>query len=158
MPGVDSGEIEAAAADALAPFEGDGDENPYTIHRELQDMMQTLVGIIRNESELREARERLAVFKERTKRVRLEGNRHYNPGWHLALDLRSMLTVAELITQGAIERRESRGGHTREDYPKADPHFGTVNIVQTMRDAEIAWREEPLLEMPGDLKRLFEED
>ncbi len=157
MPGVDSAQIDAAATETLAPFDGGGDENPYTIHRELQDAMQALVGIIRTESELKEARERLQVFKERASHVRVDGTRQYNPGWHLALDLRSMLTVAELITQGAIERKESRGGHTREDYPKADAHFSTVNIVQKLQDTEVTWREEPLPEMPDDLKRLFEE-
>ena len=157
MPGVDSAQIDAAATETLAPFDGGGDENPYTIHRELQDAMQALVGIIRTESELKEARERLQVFKERASHVRVDGTRQYNPGWHLALDLRSMLTVAELITQGAIERKESRGGHTREDYPKADAHFSTVNIVQKLQGTEVTWREEPLPEMPDDLKRLFEE-
>ena len=84
--------------------------------------------------------------------------RQYSPGWHLALDLRSMLTVADLITRGAIERKESRGGHTREDYPTADAHFGTVNVVQALKDGELTWRQEPLPEMPAELKQLFEED
>jgi succinate dehydrogenase / fumarate reductase flavoprotein subunit len=158
MPGADTAQIEEAAAEALAPFESDGNENPYTIHHELQDMMQSLVGIIRNEGELKEAQSRLGEFRERAKHARVEGNRQYNPGWHLALDLRSMLTVADLITQGAIQRKESRGGHTREDYPNADAHFGTVNIAQRLEDGALTWREEPLTDMPDDLKRLFEED
>lgn len=158
MPALNSSEVDAAAAEALAPFDGNGKENPYTIHRELQDTMQSLVGIIRNEDELQQARARLEEFRERAKNVTVEGNRQYNPGWHLALDLRSMLTVADLITRGAIERKESRGGHTREDYPNPDAHFGTVNIVQSMKDGELTWRQEPLPEMPDDLKELFEED
>jgi succinate dehydrogenase / fumarate reductase flavoprotein subunit len=158
MPGADTAQIEEAAAEALAPFESEGNENPYTIHHELQDMMQSLVGIIRNQGELEEAQSRLGEFKERAKHARVEGNRQYNPGWHLALDLRSMLTVAELITQGAIQRKESRGGHTREDYPNPDAHFGTVNIAQRLQEGELTWREEPLPKMPDDLMRLFEED
>ncbi|HRC63104.1 MAG TPA: fumarate reductase/succinate dehydrogenase flavoprotein subunit, partial [Dehalococcoidia bacterium] len=158
LPALNSSEVDAAAAEALAPFDGNGKENPYTIHRELQDTMQSLVGIIRNEGELQQARARLEEFRERAKNVTVEGNRQYNPGWHLALDLRSMLTVADLITRGAIERKESRGGHTREDYPNPDAHFGTVNIVQSLKDGELTWRQEPLPEMPADLKELFEED
>ena len=159
--GASEATIDEAAKDALAPFDGDAKENPYAVHRELQDTMQALVGIIRTESELQEAREKIEVFKQRARNVSVDGNRQFNPGWHLALDLRAMLTVATLITQGAITRHESRGGHTRDDYPDPDyTHWGKVNLVQRQDDAggAIALREEPLPEMPAELAKLFEED
>ena len=158
--GFSEAELDAAAADAVAPFDGDAKENPYAVHRELQDMMQALVGIIRTQSELQEASEKLEVLKERTRHVSVDGNRQFNPGWHLALDLRSMLTVATLITQGALIRQESRGGHTRDDFPDPDyAHWGKVNLVQRdMGGGQIAIREEPLPEMPADLAKLFEEE
>ncbi|MBM4414755.1 MAG: fumarate reductase/succinate dehydrogenase flavoprotein subunit [Chloroflexi bacterium] len=158
LPHVDGESLELAATEALAPFEAGGNENPYTIHRELQEAMQALVGIIRTEGELAQAREQLGTFRERVQRVRVEGTRQYNPGWHLALDLRALLTVAELITQGAQARKESRGGHTRDDFPGPDAHFGTVNLVQRQRDGVLALREEPLPQMSDELRRLFEED
>ncbi len=158
LPHIDGESLELAATEALAPFDGGGDENPYTIHRELQEAMQALVGIIRTDGELAQARAQLATFRERAQRVRVEGTRQYNPGWHLALDLRALLTVAELITQGAQARKESRGGHTRDDFPGPDAHFGSVNLIQRQRDGAVALREEPLPQMPDELRRLFEED
>jgi succinate dehydrogenase / fumarate reductase flavoprotein subunit len=89
--------------------------------------------------------------------VTVEGNRHFNPGWHLALDLGSMLTVSECITRAALEREESRGGHTRSDYPGPDPRFGSVNVVVRLRDGEISVSREPLPQMPDDLRSLFDE-
>jgi succinate dehydrogenase / fumarate reductase flavoprotein subunit len=154
---VDDRQVEATAREALAPFERDGGENPYTIQQDLQDCMQDLVGIIRTEEELKAALERIATLKERAGRVRVEGHRQYNPGWHLALDLQSLLTVAECVTLAALERRESRGAHTRDDYPKADPELGKVKMVLRQRDGELAVDREPLGEMPDDLKQLFEE-
>src|SRR5262249_52826220 len=123
QPRVDDGQLGALAREVLAPFERQGGENPYQIQRDLQETMQSLVGIIRTEAELKEAVQRLEALKARAARVRVEGGRVYNPGWHLALDLRSLLTVSEAITLAALERKESRGGHTREDYPKPDGHF-----------------------------------
>jgi|SRR3990172_11909914 len=119
--------------------------------------MQTLVGIIRTESDVRKALDELAQFKARLARVRVSGHRQYNPGWHLALDLRSMLTVSEAVARAALERRESRGGHTREDYPKADPELGKVNVVVRQKNGEISIVRELLPQMPDELRTLFEE-
>jgi len=156
-PGVDPGQIEAATTVMLAPFEGDGTENPYTIHADLETCMQNLVGIIRTESELVQALDELARLKDRLTRVTVQGNRQYNPGWHLALDLHHMLTVAESITRSAIERKESRGGHTRDDYPGVDPAFGKVNVVTRRTAGAIGVCQEPLPEIPEELKRIIEE-
>jgi succinate dehydrogenase / fumarate reductase, flavoprotein subunit len=119
--------------------------------------MQELVGIIRTEGELKSALERIAALKERATRVSVEGHRQYNPGWHLALDLRSLLTVSECVTLAALERRESRGGHTRDDYPKPDPELGKVKVVVRRHDGELTVSREALDDMPDDLKQLFEE-
>jgi len=126
---VDVGQVEGAAREVLTAFESTGNENPYTIHADLQECMQSLVGIIRNAGELRKALDEIAVLKQRLGRVRVGGGRDFNPAWHLALDLYSMLSVSEAVTLGALERKESRGGHTRDDYPFADDHFGKVNVL-----------------------------
>ncbi len=157
MPALDEAEVEAAAAAALAPFARERGENPYAVHQELQATMQDLVGIIRTEGELKAALEKLAVLRERAQRVRVEGNRQYNPGWHLALDLDALLTVSECVAMAALDRKESRGGHTRDDYPKPDPELGRVNVVLRHTDGELRLRREPLPEMPDDLRQLFEE-
>ncbi len=154
---VDQAEVEQVTQDIMAPLTRTGTENPYAIHAELQDTMQALVGIIRTESELRDALKKLEVLKDRAKKTRVEGGRTYNPGWHMAIDLRSMLTVAECCTLAALERKESRGGHTRDDYPKTDPEWGKVNIVLSMKNGSVQVRHEPLPQMPDDLKKLFEE-
>jgi len=157
LPAVDERQVDAAAGEALLPFERGEGENPYTVQQDLQDCMQDLVGIIRTEEELKAALERIASLKERAGRVRVEGNRQYNPGWHLALDLPSLLTVAECVTLAALERRESRGAHTRDDYPKPDPELGKLKVVLRRRGGELEVAREPLAEMPDDLKQLFEE-
>jgi succinate dehydrogenase / fumarate reductase flavoprotein subunit len=156
-PALDQAEVEAAAARALAPFGRGEGENPYAVQQELQETMQDLVGIIRTEGELKAALEKLAVLGERSRRVRVEGNRQYNPGWHLALDLDSMLTVSECVAMAALERKESRGGHTRDDYPRPEPELARVNMVLRQTDGQLELRREPLPEMPDDLRRLFEE-
>jgi succinate dehydrogenase / fumarate reductase, flavoprotein subunit len=156
-PAADPGQVEAAAAEALAPFERDSGENPYTLHQELQACMQDLVGIIRTEVELKSALERIATLKERAALVSVEGHRQYNPGWHLALDLRSLLTVSEAVTLAALERRESRGGHTRDDHPKPDPELAKVKMVVRQADGAASVVREPLEPMPDDLAKLFEE-
>jgi len=116
------------------------------------------VGIIRTEAELKEALTRIAELKERAKRTSVEGNRQYNPGWHLALDLHSLLAVSEAITLAAIERKESRGAHTRDDYPQTNPEWGKSNIlVRIGPDGGPEIRREPLPEMPDDLRALLEE-
>ena len=155
-PSPDAAQIEQYARELLAPFGNDGGENPYTIHMALQDCMQNLVGIIRTESELRRAQTEIAALQERLTKVGVEGHRQYNPGWNLALDLQSLLRVAEATTLGALERKESRGGHTREDYPDPDPDkYGKINLVLRRTDGGFSLSEEPLPEMPDDLKTLF---
>jgi succinate dehydrogenase / fumarate reductase, flavoprotein subunit len=127
------------------------------VHQDLQQTMQELVGIIRTEGELKSALEKLALLQDRAANVRVEGNRQYNPGWHLAMDLQSLLTVSECVTTAALERKESRGAHTRDDYPKADAELGRVNMVLRQDNGKLGLRREPLPEMPDDLRELFEE-
>jgi succinate dehydrogenase / fumarate reductase flavoprotein subunit len=154
---LDEGQIEEYTQQALSYFDHDGGENPYALHHELQDTMQSLVGIIRTESELVEARQLLAEFEQRAAKVQVEGHRQFNPGWHLALDLESMIAVSRCVTLGAIERKESRGGHTREDYPKPDPELEKVNMVIRWRDGAYSVTPEPKPVVPAELAALLEE-
>src|SRR5688572_28677243 len=127
---IDGQQLDEAARQALEPFDrGPSGEGPYQVQYALQEMMQALVGIVRNEQEMRQALEGLGPLRERSRRVGVGGHREYNPGWHAALDLHPLLTVSEAITRCAIERRESRGGHFREDYPNKDAGLGKVNVV-----------------------------
>ncbi|MBT2448034.1 fumarate reductase/succinate dehydrogenase flavoprotein subunit [Streptomyces sp. ISL-43] len=130
LPVVDQARVDAAAAEALAPFHADeGAENPYTLHQELQTTMNDLVGIIRREGEMAEALDRLKTLRLRASRAGVEGHRQFNPGWHLALDLRNMLLVSECVARAALERTESRGGHTREDCPAMERSWRPVNLL-----------------------------
>jgi succinate dehydrogenase / fumarate reductase flavoprotein subunit len=160
-PELPDDEVKAAAARALAPFEEEGGENPYTIQKDLQDIMQRLVGIIRRREELEESLAEIAKLKERAQRLTVEGHRQYNPGWHLALDLKNMLVVSECIAKAALEREESRGGHTRDDFPGPDPEWGAKNLVLTLPgdalDSAVQLSHQPLPVMPEELKSLFEE-
>ena len=150
-------EAEAWSAEMLGHFERKGEENAYAIQHDLQETMHNLVGIIRTESELKEALKELRAQKERAKHTGVEGNRQYNPGWHLAMDLRSLLAVSEAITLAAIERKESRGAHTRDDYPLASAEFAKNNVVVRMGpDSEVRISLEPLREMPAELRELVE--
>jgi succinate dehydrogenase / fumarate reductase flavoprotein subunit len=154
---VNPEQIEAYAQELLAPFNGRGGENPYSIHADLQECMQNYVGIIRAEPELRKSLQEIERLKERASKVTVEGNRQYNPGWHLALDLHNMLAVSKACALSAIERKESRGGHTRADYPKADAKFAKINIVIRKKNGDLALSQEPLPEMPDELKKIVEE-
>lgn len=154
---VNPAELEEWGQAMVKPFDGQGNENPYTIHSDLQECMQNLVGIIRNEADLKKALDEIEALKQRLAKVKIQGNRQYNPAWHLTMDLHSMLTVSRATTLSAIERKESRGGHTRDDYPKADPNFAKVNVVTQKRNGEILVSKEPLPEMPEELKKLVEE-
>ncbi|MGH3444920.1 MAG: FAD-binding protein, partial [Nocardioidaceae bacterium] len=151
-------EVHAASKKALAPFESEGGENPYTIQKDLQDVMQRLVGIIRKADELRESLGEIAKLKERATHLSVEGNRQYNPGWHLAIDLRNMLVVSECIATAALERQESRGGHTRDDFPTADEAWGQINLALRLDGDSVSMSRQSLPEMPDDLKPLFEEE
>jgi succinate dehydrogenase / fumarate reductase flavoprotein subunit len=156
-PRIDDAEVDRITAEALEPFERDGSENAYSIHHKLQDVMQELVGIIRTERELTRALQELAHLADRAAKVGVEGHRQYNPGWHIALDLRSMLAVSECVTLAALERKESRGGHTRDDYPKPDPEFGSVNVRLRLDGQRVRVDRIPLPEMPAELRELFED-
>jgi succinate dehydrogenase / fumarate reductase flavoprotein subunit len=157
----DLGEVETAVAEALAPFERTEGENPYDIQRDLQEMMQANVGIIRTGPELEAAKVKLDEFVVRVKNIAVKGGRAYNPGWNLATDLPSMLTVSRSTATAALLRRESRGGHTREDFPQADPEFAKFNFALSSEggnwDSPITAAESALLPMPDELKALLEE-
>jgi succinate dehydrogenase / fumarate reductase flavoprotein subunit len=167
-PRVAHAHVEAAGRTALEPFAAKGgDENPYAIHHELQETMQSLVGIIRVEAELKQALENIAALRHRAGRLSVQGGRHYNPGWHLALDLRNMLLVSEAVARSAVERQESRGGHTRDDYPMTDPYWGSQNVVVELKDANAAAagigsglgiRRQDLPKPPPGLAELLEEE
>jgi len=158
---LNQGEVDAAIAEALAPFNRENGENPYDIQRDLQEMMQANVGIIRTGSEVEAAIETLENFTERVQNIALKGGRQYNPGWNLATDLPSMLTVSKCTARGARDRKESRGGHTREDFPGTDEQLSKVNIGHTLAGndwtASIKTEQIPLLPIPAELKALLEE-
>lgn len=155
-PGIQDADVDEAAETALAPFR-DASENPYTLHQELQQKMNDLVGIIRREEEVREALEMLDDLDERAKSVGVEGHRQFNPGWHLALDLRNMLAVCRCVALAALERTESRGGHTREDFPGMDPQWRGVNLICTLDGADaVQLKRQPVPEIRQDLLELFE--
>jgi succinate dehydrogenase / fumarate reductase flavoprotein subunit len=156
-PQVNASEVEELVRGALQPFEATGTENPYAVQQDLQECMQTMVGIIRTADELTKAFGELAVLRERAGRVRVEGHRQYNPGWHLALDLDPLLTVSECIARAALERAESRGAQTREDYPETDPDLAKVNVVVRQRNGELVFTREPLPVIPDELQTLLED-
>ncbi|HEY8311371.1 MAG TPA: FAD-binding protein, partial [Gemmatimonadaceae bacterium] len=153
--------VDAIAKYALEPFSrsGESTEGPYQVQHDLQGMMQDLVGIVRRESEMQKALEGLGGLRDRAARVAVPGNREYNPGWHTALDLANLLTIAEAITRSALERKESRGGHFRDDYPAKDPAFGHFNIVVSRgTNGEMKVTRVPFPEMRDDLKQIIEEE
>jgi succinate dehydrogenase / fumarate reductase flavoprotein subunit len=161
-PTVDEASVDAAAAKALAPFRTESGENPYTIHQELQQSMNDLVGIIRTQSEVEEALVRLTALRKRADLVSVEGHRQFNPGWHLALDLDNMLLVSECVARAALERKESRGGHTRDDFPGMDPEWRKVNLVCSLEASgpsgeHVSVVHQPIPPMRLDLLELFDE-
>ncbi|HLG57360.1 MAG TPA: fumarate reductase/succinate dehydrogenase flavoprotein subunit [Vicinamibacterales bacterium] len=156
---VDDGAVNKAMQESLVPFErGDSGENPYKVQSDLQDTMQTLVGIVRLENEMQEALKHIQKFKDRAARVGVTGHREYHAGWHTALDLRNLLTVSEAVARSAIERKESRGGHFREDYPDKAAEFGTINImVKQGSGGAMQLSRVPIPPMPDHLKAVIEE-
>jgi succinate dehydrogenase / fumarate reductase flavoprotein subunit len=155
---INPNEVALAEKQALAPFARDGSEGPYAVQYALQDMMQDLVGIVRQEKEMLQALERIEQLKARAQRVGVSGNREYNPGWHTAIDLNNLLTVSEMVTRAALERKESRGAHFRDDCPAKDNKFGSFNIViRKGADGEPQIMREPIPEMPVELKQIIEE-
>lgn len=185
-PAADEVQVDTAAAEALRPFSAEGPEglapgeparadgrppeNPYTLHQELQQTMNDLVGIIRREAEMEQALEKLADLRVRARRAGVEGHRQFNPGWHLALDLRNMLLVSECVARAALERTESRGGHTREDHPTMDRTWRRINLLCQLTDptgglaatdpvrGQIALTRETTESIRADLLALFEKE
>jgi succinate dehydrogenase / fumarate reductase, flavoprotein subunit len=155
-PKVSEADVDAAATAALAPFHTEGGENPYTLHQELQQVMNDLVGIIRTEAEMRAALDKLEGLKARSKSLTVEGHRQFNPGWHLALDLQNMLLVSECIARAALERQESRGGHTRDDFPGMSPQWRQVNLICSAEGDGVRVDHQPLPSMPIELLGLFD--
>ncbi len=156
---IDDAQVDAAARRTVAPFERDpSSDGPYQIQNALQDMMQSLVGIVRQEAEMQQALEGLKGLRDRAARVGVGGHREYNPGWHTALDLSNMIVVSEAITRAAIDRKESRGAHFRDDYPDKSKDWGTKNIViRRGANGDMELEHVPLREMPADLKAIIEE-
>jgi len=155
-PTPSEAELSDAVAEALAPLERSGGENPYDVHAELQQTMNDLVGIIRRKSEVIAALEELQTLRARAAKVSVSGGRAYNPGWHLALDLRNMLIVAEAVAKAALEREESRGGHTREDHPEMSPQWRQVNLICSLDGDQVKLTHQPLIPMREDLLALFD--
>jgi succinate dehydrogenase / fumarate reductase flavoprotein subunit len=155
---VSDAQVDAAAKFSLAPFDRSSGENAFLIQRDLQDTMQDLVGIVRIEAEMKQALEKLRGYWERAKKVGCDGNRDYNPGWHTALDLNNLLTVSEAATLSAIDRKESRGGHFRDDYPDKSDAFAKHNtFIKKGPNGEMVLSREPISEMRDDLKQIIEE-
>jgi succinate dehydrogenase / fumarate reductase, flavoprotein subunit len=156
---IDNEKIDKAARAAVEPFERSTSENPYGVQRDLQESMQNLVGIVRNENEMRSALDKIDNLRARADKVGVTGNREYNPGWHTALDLKNLLTVSEAIARAALERKESRGAQFREDYPDKDDRFSKVNtMISKALDGSMQIRLEALPEMPEYLKQVIEEN
>ena len=157
---IDERQLDAASKHALRPFDhGQGGENPFKIQQELQGVMQDLVGIVREESEMRRALDGLEALNARAERAGITGHREYNNGWHTALDLANLLVVSQAITISALERKESRGGHFRTDYPEKDPAFAAFNIVvRRASDGAMQIARAPIADMPAELKRVIEEN
>jgi succinate dehydrogenase / fumarate reductase flavoprotein subunit len=142
----------------LTPFERKDGENPYNLHSDLQEVMQAQVGIFRTEEDLQSALTKIGQFKQPSEQFSITGSRMFNPGWHLCRDLKSMLTVSEAVTRSAIARRESRGAHSRIDYPKLDPEWGNKNNVISRRADRMELRQEPIPSIPEDLQALLAEE
>jgi succinate dehydrogenase / fumarate reductase, flavoprotein subunit len=156
---LDDAEVDEGVRVALAPFERDSSaEGPYQVQDSLQTTMQNLVGIVRAQHEMEQALLELDALKRRAEKVYVPGNREYNPGWHTALDLRHLLIVSEAIARSALDRRESRGGHFRDDYPDKDPAFGTFNsVVRRGSNGEMVLERAPIPPLPAELEAIIEE-
>jgi succinate dehydrogenase / fumarate reductase flavoprotein subunit len=157
-PNLDSAQIDRAEQEALAPFQRQGGDNPYAIHRDLQEVMQNLVGIFRVREDVEKALGELDKLKQRLSRTSVEGSRMFNPGWHLALDLKSMLIVSEGVARSALVREESRGAHSRIDFPELSPEWGKKNNVIRHDGSQMILEQKPTPEVPQELKQILAED
>ena len=155
-PVASDADLAAARAEALAPLERSGGENPYTVHGEVQQTMSDLVGIIRKEEEIKAALAELEKLRARAANVSAEGGAAYNPGWHLALDLRNIMLIADCVAQAALERQESRGGHTRDDFPEMSAEWRKVNLICSLEGDRVAIKQQPMAPMREDLLALFD--
>ncbi len=157
-PRIDPAQIEQAEAEALRPFQRQGGESPYAVHRDLQTTMQSLVGIFRARDDLQEALGELGKLKERLSHTSVEGSRMFNPGWHMAIDMKSMLIVSEAVARSALVREESRGAHSRIDFPELGAEWGTKNNIISRDGTAMALRQDTCPEMPAELKQVLAED
>jgi succinate dehydrogenase / fumarate reductase flavoprotein subunit len=155
-PGVDQAQVSAAQVEALAPLDRADGENPYSVHADVQQTMSDLVGIIRREDEIKTAIGELDKLRERAAHVSAAGGSAYNPGWHLALDLRNIMLIAECVALAALERQESRGGHTRDDFPGMSPEWRKVNLICTLAGDRVQLTRQPMTPMRPDLLALFD--
>jgi succinate dehydrogenase / fumarate reductase flavoprotein subunit len=155
-PAAADADLAAAQAEALAPLQRAGGENPYTVHAEVQQTMSSLVGIIRREDEIKTALAELEKLQARAAQVSAEGGAAYNPGWHLALDLRNIMLIADCVAKAALERQESRGGHTRDDFPGMSPEWRKVNLICALDGDRVTLSRQPMAAMRADLLRLFD--
>jgi len=157
-PPVDPAQIDGAEREALAPFERKTEENPYTLHADLQKTMQSLVGIFRTEEDLKSALEQIAQLKVRAQNLGITGSRMFNPGWHLCADLKSLLTVSEAVAHSALARQESRGAHSRLDFPGYDADWGSQNNIISRRGQEMILKQRATPEMPEELQALVAQE
>jgi succinate dehydrogenase / fumarate reductase flavoprotein subunit len=157
-PTVSEAEVTAAVEEALAPLAVTDGENPYTVQSDLQQTMNDLVGIIRKASEIEEALVKLEALKARAARVGASGGRPFNPGWHVALDLANLLMISECVAKAALQRQESRGGHTRDDYPAMSADWRKVNLICALDGSDVVVKRQPLPVMPDELLSLFEKE
>ena len=157
-PKVNEQNLEKAINDAEAPLNSSNKENPYAIHQELQQMMNDLVGIIRDGQEMKDAIEKLEVLKQKTKNLGVDGGKQFNPGWHLSLDLQNMLLVSESIAKSALVREESRGGHTRNDFPTMDKNWRSKHVICSWNGSKVETKIESITPMPKELAELFDKE
>jgi succinate dehydrogenase / fumarate reductase flavoprotein subunit len=157
-PSIDSAQIEQAEKELLAPFSNTAAESPYAVHRDLQEVMQNLVGIYRTQEDLKKALVELEKLRARAAKAGVEGSRLFNPGWHLSYDLKAMLVVSEAVARSALARTESRGAHSRIDHPDLDPVWEKKHNIIVRGAGGMKRRESPVEEVPGELKQILAED
>jgi len=155
-PNIDEAQVQEATREMIEPFERSNGDSPYDVHRDLQETMQSYVGIFRSEEDLKQGLSEIQKLKDRAANVHVDGSRLFNPGWHLARDLKSLLTVSEAVALSALERKESRGAHSRIDFPEYDEQWSKLNNI-ILRDGDaMRLGHAPIAEMPSDLRAILE--